>query len=374
MISDVKSILSVEKKITALRTSACGATKGMLVIDAYGDIYACYEEIDCKENRIGYVDLDKEEIIYKKLLLEEDNVKDSNGGMWFKIILLNEKVIGKLGRLSVLFNKKISVINLVVAISSFIYLMSCTNLMDYKSISINSLNGINYIIAIVIGTLGVFFHELGHITASKLYGSVPKSLGVGIYFISPVIFVDVDDSWKLKKNQRVIVDLGGVYFQVVYSTLLLFIYFLNYNPVFIILYFMFMTSVIFNLNPFLKYDGYWFLSDLLGVYNLNKKFPIVIRSCIKWIFGKKESFNNLREVWKNNVLITIFLYGLVSIIFYIFFSFKIVMYILSNINVINKLNLLSLVLLILFVFIGVKSIIALIKLILQIFVGKDEIM
>lgn len=330
-------------------------------------------ESEDKKQCLNNMSTQHQELI-KKLLLEEDNVKDSNGGMWFKIILLNEKVIGKLGRLSVLFNKKISVINLVVAISSFIYLMYCTNLMDYKSISINSLNGINYIIAIVIGTLGVFFHELGHIAASKLYGSIPKSLGVGIYFISPVIFVDVDDSWKLKKNQRVIVDLGGVYFQVIYSTLLLFIYFLNYNPVFIILYFMFMTSVIFNLNPFLKYDGYWFLSDLLGVYNLNKKFPIVIRACIKWMFGKKESFNNLREVWKNNVLITIFLYGLVSIIFYIFFSFKIVMYILSNINVINKLNLLSLALLILFVFIGVKSIIALIKLILQIFVGKDEIM
>lgn len=64
MISDVKCILSAEKKMTALRTSACGATNGMLVIDAYGDVYACYEEVDCKENRIGYVDLDKEEIIY----------------------------------------------------------------------------------------------------------------------------------------------------------------------------------------------------------------------------------------------------------------------------------------------------------------------
>ena len=64
MISDIKSIFSTKNKLGTLRTSACGAVNGMQVIDAYGYIYACYEEVDTKENAIGYINPDTGEFIY----------------------------------------------------------------------------------------------------------------------------------------------------------------------------------------------------------------------------------------------------------------------------------------------------------------------
>lgn len=64
MINDIKALFSCNNKLGNLRTSTCGAVNGMKVIDAYGDIYACYEEVNSKESRIGYINLESGEFIY----------------------------------------------------------------------------------------------------------------------------------------------------------------------------------------------------------------------------------------------------------------------------------------------------------------------
>lgn len=329
-------------------------------------------ESDDKEAFLSVLS-EQEKSVINKLFNEEQHGK-RRSGMWFKFTILNQKVINKLGIFSFLFNKWICFFIIALFIATFLYAVIATNSLNYYGLDIKNLTGSSYVKAAAFGVLGIFFHELGHITASIMYGAVPKSLGVGMYFMSPVVYVDVDDSWKLKRKERVIVDIGGVYFQTIYALLLLIVYLFSNSSVSIILYFMLVTSLIFNLNPFLKYDGYWFLSDLLGIYNLNKKFPIVIRACIQYAVGKKSLFKSLRLVWSKNVLLTIFGYGVISIIFYIFFSYKIFIYIISNIINISNINALKLMITIFFIFIGIKSIIALIKLIMQVFISKDETM
>lgn len=113
------------------------------------------------------------------------------------------------------------------------------------------------------------FHEIGHISASIRYGIVPRWAGVGIYFTSPVAFVDVDETWKLPQKQRFIVDVGGIYFQLIIVCIYSSIYSIFKKFVFLQAAYLLIISAIFNLNPFLKYDGYWVFSDILGVYNLN---------------------------------------------------------------------------------------------------------
>ena len=314
------------------------------------------------------------QLLIKKLLNNNGTSRKSKkSGMWIKFTLLKQNQLNNTGRFSFMFTKKIVLFFTMLISLLFTYTLIFTNYTSYMNMSIANFDGINYVFTIIIVVLGALFHELGHITASTLYGATPKGLGVGIYFISPVVFVDVDDSWKLKKNQRTTVDIGGVYFQAVYASLLLLIFICTKNTIFALTYFLFMISIIFNLNPFLKYDGYWFFSDLLGIYNLNTKFPIVIKAFLKFIFGRKDDFRKLQQTWKNTVLIAISIYGLISMIFYVYFSYQIIkcmrLYIITTIY---NFTILNFVLTIFFMFLGIKSVIALMYLVFQIFSLKNK--
>lgn len=85
-------------------------------------------------------------------------------------------------------------------------------------------------------------------------------MGIGFYFFNPIFYVDVTAAWRLNRWQRATVDLAGVYLQLVQrfpfglwratgdTTWL--------SAILITDFF-----VISNLQPFIKVDGYWLLSD-----------------------------------------------------------------------------------------------------------------
>ena len=73
MINHIRNTFNVKNKLGVLRSCSCGAVNGMNVIDAYGDIYACYEDVDCRENRIGYIDIILGAFIYNNKKTEWEN-------------------------------------------------------------------------------------------------------------------------------------------------------------------------------------------------------------------------------------------------------------------------------------------------------------
>ena len=58
-----------------------------------------------------------------------------------------------------------------------------------------------------------FFHELGHASACKFFGVRHGGIGFGLYLNFPVLYTDVTEVWKLKRGERCVVNLAGVYFQ-----------------------------------------------------------------------------------------------------------------------------------------------------------------
>ncbi len=127
--------------------------------------------------------------------------------------------------------------------------------------------------------LGVFilfvasscFHELGHASACRHYGVSHGGVGVGLYLSFPVFYTDVTDTWRLKREQRLVVNTAGVYFQLLFLSPIIIIYLFTGND--ILKYFIYTVNVNFliTLNPFFKFDGYWIVSDLLGVPNLRAR-------------------------------------------------------------------------------------------------------
>jgi putative peptide zinc metalloprotease protein len=113
-----------------------------------------------------------------------------------------------------------------------------------------------------------FFHELGHAAGTRYGGASPGVMGVGIYLAFPAFYTDLTDSYRLNRRGRLRSDLGGVYFNAVLIVVAAGMYIpTRFSPllVFIVLS---QGAALYQFLPFIRLDGYYIMSDLIGVPNL----------------------------------------------------------------------------------------------------------
>lgn len=127
-------------------------------------------------------------------------------------------------------------------------------------------------------TVGLFVHEFGHAAAACRHGCTSTKIGVGLYICFIVFYADLSESWKLSRFQRIVIDCGGMYFQALFISLLVLIN--AYAPHAALVYAIVALnlSLLWNFNPFIKMDGYWLASDILGVTNLREEAGKTLRS------------------------------------------------------------------------------------------------
>jgi putative peptide zinc metalloprotease protein len=124
------------------------------------------------------------------------------------------------------------------------------------------------LIAAGLAVLAAMFHEIGHATACRYGGAEPGVVGAGVYFIWPVFYTRVTDSYRLDRRGRLRTDLGGIYFNLVFLVVLGEVYFLTgFEPLIAAGALQFL-QILYQLLPFLRFDGYYILSDLTGVPDL----------------------------------------------------------------------------------------------------------
>ncbi len=156
--------------------------------------------------------------------------------------------------------------------------------------------------------VSLLLHELGHASACFHYGAEPSNIGLTIYLIFPVFYSDVTDAWRLKRWQRVIVDLGGIYFQLV--TAAIYVNFYNFTEwtALKIAILAIASSCILDLNPVLKFDGYWALSDALGVTNLSRERARIFRH----IFSQSNDYSAKGLPWSPLMMSILAVYTVAS--------------------------------------------------------------
>ena len=116
--------------------------------------------------------------------------------------------------------------------------------------------------------LGTVFHEIGHATALKAGGGRPGVMGVGLYLAWPAFYTDVTDSYRLPRWSRVRVDLGGIYFNLLFGLIMCGLEVLTgFRPLLFVAVLM-QIEAIHQLLPLVRLDGYWILADMLGVPDL----------------------------------------------------------------------------------------------------------
>lgn len=256
-------------------------------------------------------------ILYEKLSKygvlegEEKNIKPYQRPTYLKLsfIIFNKHLISKITSfLYFLFHKKTAYIILslcLLIISTELYLLLDT----YRNFKVQE----SFILFLITMAISVTFHEIGHATAANYFGAEHEGIGGGFYLFTPVYYADVTDIWRLKKWQRVVVNCAGMYFEIIFCTFLSIIGILlgQINLTFIAIFVCLHTFL--NLNPFLRSDGYWVLSDITNKPNLLQHSFYKIRDLYRYIKGEKIPWTRI-----DYLLLT---YGLVSYSFIALFIY-----------------------------------------------------
>lgn len=115
------------------------------------------------------------------------------------------------------------------------------------------------------------FHELGHAIAAKSKNIAPGPISFGFYYFLPVFFIDLSDSWNLKKSDRIIINLSGILSDYLFGIVLFIGYKITNNHLFLVTNILLFLKTFYNLNPFVRSDLYWVFADYFEKPNLSEQ-------------------------------------------------------------------------------------------------------
>ena len=142
---------------------------------------------------------------------------------------------------------------------------------------INALSPNNLILLFLLYPPIKFLHELGHAFSAKLEGGEVHEMGVNFLLFVPVPYVNVSTATHFRsRGKRMLVSAAGILVESAIAAVGLLL-FLAAQPGLVqdIGFNMFLiggiSSLFFNGNPLLKYDGYYVLADAIDIPNLYQR-------------------------------------------------------------------------------------------------------
>jgi putative peptide zinc metalloprotease protein len=121
-------------------------------------------------------------------------------------------------------------------------------------------------------------HEFGHGLSCKAFGGEVHEMGFLFLCFSPCMYCNVSDAWTLpSKWQRIIISGAGIYVELMIAAIATFVWWNSPGQPFInnlslsLMVVCSVSTVVFNGNPLMRYDGYYVLADWLEIPNLRDR-------------------------------------------------------------------------------------------------------
>lgn len=120
-------------------------------------------------------------------------------------------------------------------------------------------------------------HELGHAYMAKRYGVEVPTIGAAFIVMMPILYTNTTGAWKLAdRKQRLMIDAAGIFTELAIASIctVLWVFLPDGNLrgiAFTTATLSWIMSLTVNLNPFMKFDGYYILSDALDFENLQSR-------------------------------------------------------------------------------------------------------
>jgi putative peptide zinc metalloprotease protein len=131
-----------------------------------------------------------------------------------------------------------------------------------------------FLVALVFAKL---LHELGHAFTAKRYGCRVPTMGVAFLVLFPVAYTDVTEVWRLNdRRQRLAVGAAGIRTELLLAAWATALWTvvpdgMIRGGLFMLATTTWITTVLVNASPFMRFDGYFLLMDWLGVPNLHQR-------------------------------------------------------------------------------------------------------
>lgn len=299
------------------------------LIDGVRSIDAIASEISLKEGK-EYSRRDVETILARCLapggiVAGVDYVpsgKKKPGYLRLKIPLLSQKRIRPLAaRLHFFFHPKWMISGSIAGISFLVYFYLIAERPSWEIAAIG--------ITSWLGVYAIYFfatlvHEIGHSSACYHFQAQQGHIGIGLYLYFPVFYTDVSDVWRLKRLERAVVDIAGIYFQLLLLPLIYCLYLVSGNPEYVYAIYLLTLSCITALNPLFRFDGYWLVSDVAGLPNLRKRSGHLLAALlVRHLKASRGSKHEDLRISKG-AMRTLLVYSIASNLFFLFFIYKLV--------------------------------------------------
>lgn len=154
----------------------------------------------------------------------------------------------------------------------------------------------NLFLLYICGFMIKLIHEVGHACAVRRYGGEVHAMGVMFMMLAPLPYTDATASWSFRsKSKRILVASAGMLFEFFIAGLAAISWTwlggggakaIAYN----ILFLASVTTVLFNINPLMKYDGYYIMTDLLDMPNLQQHSIEHLKYLLeRYVFAKHDA-------------------------------------------------------------------------------------
>ena len=172
--------------------------------------------------------------------------------------------------------------------------------------------------AVALGAAKVL-HELGHALTCRHFGGECHEMGIMFLVFTPCLYCDVSDAWMMpSKWHRIAISSAGVAVEIVLAAACFFLWWFTepglLNALCLKLMFVCsVSSIVFNGNPLLRYDGYYVFSDLVEVPNLGQRSTAVLRHFFaRWFLDVDEPHVDAIPSERRPLLAT---YGIASTVY-----------------------------------------------------------
>ncbi|MDX2147366.1 MAG: PqqD family peptide modification chaperone [Planctomycetota bacterium] len=182
-------------------------------------------------------------------------------------------------------------------------------------------------------------HETGHGLICKRFGGQVPELGFMMLVLFPAPYVDASAAWGFEsKWRRIAVGAGGMIFELFVAAIAAFgwlatrdeggggslISQICYNAMFTAS----VSTVIFNANPLMRFDGYYILSDLIEMPNLMQRSQNMLKHLAQVYIYRVKDATPPSYVRDEQVILVV--YGLLAIAYRVFLFITITLYVMGK--------------------------------------------
>jgi putative peptide zinc metalloprotease protein len=188
---------------------------------------------------------------------------------------------------------------------------------QFVACSADLLSPDHWIALVLIWSVLKVIHELAHGLVCKKYGGTVPAAGLTLILFSPIAYIDLTSCWRIRsKWQRIFASAAGMYVEWAIAAIAALIWShtqpgtLNWIAHKVVLM-TGLTTILFNVNPLMRFDGYYILSDLLGITNLYPRGQACLRYWgLRYLLGA--SVGPSPEAGRTGVIIKI--YGVATLV------------------------------------------------------------